>query len=367
MSNKTKYPALLLLLPLMLMLLVFYSNTSEHLYAVVGLAQNVASAMTSQKRYAIESANRNASTMVSPNGYATSVATQKPGDDMTSVPICTSRERLDYIRRQIARHYKARRRQRLNIIVNDKRRIAFCRIAKCASSTLDQFMALVGGNYTARDLQWQRFWLNHVRKQFGLRVVKERSLHTIAGYRKFVVIRHPLDRFVSAFHDKILTQRNPAGVDGPFRRAMMKYLNGAFVNATEFQRFTKAVLSGHNNEHWHPLADGCRFDQVDYDDVIRLESFRHDLEPMVTGYLALNWSSVLQVSHNMKRQKSSGDDVAMSVKPKHLSLFSEISKNELMQLKDYYRNDLELLGYDFDVNTLTTSCKIVSSGGRICC
>ena len=101
MSSKTKYAALLLLLllPLMLILLVFYSNTSEHLYAVVGLAQNVASVMTSQKRYTVEIANRNASTMRSEAGYITSVETQKTGDDgVTSVPICTSRERLDYIR-----------------------------------------------------------------------------------------------------------------------------------------------------------------------------------------------------------------------------------------------------------------------------
>ena len=111
----------------------------------------------------------------------------------------------------------------------------------------------------------------------------------------------------------------------------------------------------------------CHFDVVDYDDVIRMESFRHDLEPMVTGYLSLNWSSVLQVTHNVKRLNSSAYDVATSVKPKHLSLFSEISKNELMQLKDFYRNDLELLGYDFDVNTLTTICKIVTGDGKVCC
>ena len=99
-------------------------------------------------------------------------------------------------------------------------------------------MVLVGGNYTARDLQGQELWLNDVQKRFGLRIVDERSLHTIAGYRKFVVVRHPLDRFVSAFNDKILTQINP---DGPFRQELLKFLNGAFSNATEFQRFTRAV------------------------------------------------------------------------------------------------------------------------------
>ena len=225
-------------------------------------------------------------------------------------------------------------------------------------------MVLVGGNYTARDLQGQELWHHDAQRRFGLRIVDERSLHTISGYRKFVVIRHPLDRFVSAFNDKILTPRSQ---DAAFRQRMLTFLNGTFSNATEFRRFSKAILRGHDDEHWHPLADRCRLDVVDYDDIIRMESFRHDLELMMTGYLAMNWSSVLQTTHNVKRQNSSADDVATSVNPKHLSLFSEISSNELMQLKDFYRNDLELLGYDFDVNTLTTSCKIVSSDGRICC
>ena len=94
-------------------------------------------------------------------------------------------------------------------------------------------MVLVGGNYTARDLQGQELWHPDTQKRFGLRIVKERSLQTIAVYRKFVVIRHPLDRFVSAFNDKILT---PRSLELGFRR-LQKFLNGTFSNATDFQRF----------------------------------------------------------------------------------------------------------------------------------
>ena len=50
-------------------------------------------------------------------------------------------------------------------------------------------MVLVGGNYTARDLQGQELWHHDTQKHFGLRIVDERSLHTVAGYRKFVVIQ----------------------------------------------------------------------------------------------------------------------------------------------------------------------------------
>ena len=318
------------------------------------------SLMTSQQNDATFCIDSRRNTLVNKN--TADVANRKADDVVTSVPICTSRERLDYIRRQLDRHYN-RPIRRLKLLVNDKKRIAFAEIPKCASTTLDRFMVLVGGKYTARDLDGKELWNLGTQKRYGLRTFDEHSQHTIAGYRKFVVIRHPLDRFVSAFNDKILTPRTR---DKEYKQNLLKFLNGTFGNATEFQRFTKAVLRGFSNNHWNPHASMCHFDQVDYDDVIRMESFRHDLEPMVTGYLGLNWSKVLEGSSNMKRANTDVD-VSRTVTSRRLSIFEQIPKNEVLQLKDMYRDDFELLGYDFDVDSLTMSCKIETSDGRICC
>ena len=296
------------------------------------------------------------------NKNTADVANKKADDVMTSVPICTSRERLDYIRRQLDRHYN-RPIRRLKLLVNDKKRIAFAEIPKCASTTLDRFMVLMGGKYTARDLQGQELWQFDTMRRFGLRNFDEHSQHILADYRKFIVIRHPMDRFVSAFNDKILTPRTR---DKEHKQNLLKFLNGTFSNVTEFQRFTKAVLRGFSNNHWNPHASMCHFDQVDYDDVIRMESFRHDLEPMVTGYLGLNWSHVQEGSSNMKRANTD-DNVSRTVTSRRLSIFEQIPRNELLQLKDFFRNDFEILGYDFDVDSLTMSCKIETSDGRICC
>ena len=317
--------------------------------------------MTSQPNDATFCIDSSVKTSVNKN--TADVANRKADDVMTSVPICTSRERLDYIRRQLDRHYN-RPIRRLKLLVNDKKRIAFAEIPKCASTTLDRFMVLMGGSYTARDLQGQELWNVGTQKRYGLRTFDEHSQHTIAAdYRKFIVIRHPLDRFVSAFNDKILTPRTR---DKEYKQNLLKFLNGTFGNATEFQRFTKAVLRGFSNNHWNPHAYMCHFDKVDYDDVIRMESFRHDLQPMVTGYLGLNWSQVLETSSNIKR-KQADVNVSRTVTSRRLSIFEQIPKNEVLQLKDLYSNDFEVLGYDFDVDSLTMSCRIETSDGRICC
>ena len=40
-------------------------------------------------------------------------------------------------------------------------------------------------------------------KQLGLRFVSTADVETIKDYRKIVVVRNPMDRFLSAFHDKL--------------------------------------------------------------------------------------------------------------------------------------------------------------------
>ena len=226
-------------------------------------------------------------------------------------------------------------------------------------------MVLINGKHTARDLNGKHLWQAQVQKLFGLRNIDARSLHTIAGYRKFVVVRHPMDRFVSAFVDKI---QSPVKYDLAFRRRLMSFLNGTYSNATLFQRFAKAVLRGHHQEHWDPIAHRCHFDKVDYDDVIRMEIFRHDLEPMVNDYLKLNWSHVMNGTSNVRRKSSNvSQAVSRTVTSRRLTTFEQLSRSERLQLVNMYRHNFDVLGYDFDVDSLTMSCKIETSDGGICC
>ena len=284
---------------------------------------------------------------------------------MTSVPICTSRQRLDYIRARIATN-ATRPAPKLNtyILAEDSKRVAFCVVHKCASSTMLRVLMLLAGKLKLGDsyLNGSK-WEEPVQRSYGLRRVDQQSLHTIANHRKIVVIRHPLDRLVSAFNQKVLLQNND---EYEYRRNIRDWLHGKHSNATLFQQFTRAVLTNLRNGHWDPYADACHFDSVDYDDVIRLESFRHDFEPVATGYLGLDWSVVRKATLNAKRVNVSVD-TQTTVKPRRLPILGEISKNEVRQLKEMYRHDFDLLGYEFDVESLTTSCKIVTSDGSVCC
>ena len=304
------------------------------------------------------------STDVTLSAYTTTSGSHQsrtaPAGMTSSVPICTSSERLQYIKAQIARHGVPSK-QHLSLLANDDKRLAVRIIRKCASSSMEQFLVLAGGKYKLSDVDGDNLWRPEVQRSYGLRRVDQQSLHTIANHRKIVVVRNPMDRFVSAFNDLIIL-RDP----GQFRQPMRDWLPPEHRNATLFQQFTKAILSGFTNTHWQPQAPAICFQDINYDDVIRMESFRHDLEPIVTGYLGLEWSTVSDATRNVKRTNLSTPTDTV-VKPRRLPILGEISKTEVRQLKEMYRSDFDLLGYDFDVDSLTTSCKIVTSDGKVCC
>ena len=287
--------------------------------------------------------------------------------DETTVPICTSQERLSYIRQQLMTHPV---RGHLSLVVQDERRVAYCYNKKVASATLWRLMYAAGSNRTfnisavqGSDSFRVRFAKQHA-KTSPLRLVHEQALHTVAGHRMFAVVRNPFDRFVrfvSAYSHMILSKRSSIP-----SRGLDQWLRGRYSNATLFQRFTRSVLEGYANEHWVAQTDRCDFKLVQYDDIVRMESFRHDLEPLVTNHLRSNWDLVLQKSKHVFRGNKS-TTIQTTVTSRHLPIFQELTKEERRQLKDFYSNDFKLLGYDFDLDTLIASCRITTAEGKICC
>ena len=267
----------------------------------------------------------------------------------SSVPICTSQQRLNYIRQQHRKYNMTSRATAATLVVSDKHRLAYCFTPKCGSSTMKRFMATLTG--TAVDFRQLRGSIHTSRRlrQFGLRLVSSKHIHTISDYRKFVVIRNPMDRFLSAFHDKVLQGNSP--------------------NGTKLVRFTKTVLNGKRDEHWNPYAARCNFPAVDYDDVIRIETFRNDVSALLT-YTHSNFSVLLETSKfHFRRESTKAADVLSEplIRPKHLQEYSDVSTNDLIKLKHLYKNDLRLFGYEFDVDTLVASCSMTDERGVTCC
>ena len=283
--------------------------------------------------------------------------------ETTAVPLCTSQQRLNYIRRQFNK-FNVTSSPDANFLVNDEKRLAYCFIAKCGSSTMKRFMSFLNKGADYKDLKGSIHSTKRLREQFGLRVMTSLDVQKLHDYRKFVVIRNPMDRFLSAFHDKLLNEKT-----SHYRSSVDRKLRGRYVNGTKFLKFTKAVLLGLENAHWKSYARRCQFAKINYDDVIRIESFRHDIKPILE-FAHSNLSVVSKVSsfHYRRNSTKASDTIEQTVvKPKYMSEYRQIAKEDLVKLKQMYINDLRLFGYEFDVTTLVASCSMTDERGQTCC
>ena len=284
--------------------------------------------------------------------------------DKPSVPVCTSQQRLNYIRQQF-RKYNVTSQSPKALLLNDEKQLAYCGIAKIASSTMKRFLASLTGKVNPVELRQNHVYPAARLRRYGLRFVNITDVQSIAHYRKTVVIRNPMDRFLSAYHDKFIhSKRN-------FRRDRVDQImqRHNVTTGSQFQRFVKAVLLGYEDYHWTPYANRCGFPTVDYDDVIRIETFRNDVMPLL-DYTQADMSSLFNLSEYHYRRSSTraGDSVYHArVKPKYLHDYSEIPTDDLMKLRRIYEDDLRLLGYEFDVDTLVASCSMTDERGVTCC
>ena len=216
------------------------------------------------------------------------------------------------------------------------------------------------GNKTVKHIRVHK---DKIVRRYGLRFISTRAadLRTIKDYRKIVVIRNPLDRLLSAFHDKFFHNSKKR-----YLKTVRRKLGSRHVNASSLHRLVKAVLYGLRNVHWDSYSRRCNFAGVDYDDVIRVETFQRDIQ-LFLEYLDMNVSDLS--SHNVNRERSKANDlskVSSMVKPKYLIDYREIPTNDLIRLKQFYANDLRLFGYDFNVDTLVASCSMTDERGVMC-
>ena len=208
-------------------------------------------------------------------------------DPIQQLPICTSQQRLQHIKKYLdllGNGYKQH--QTWHWLVNDAKKLIYCPILKIASSTLIRLMAIMTekGRRHPETMVTDMHVPKHL-SSFGLRVISNISeLDTIVGYRKFIVLRHPYDRLVSAYNDRVLRNQYHADI---VHRAL---------NSTEYITFSSFIdailLHGAFNDHWMPYADACMLRHIDYDDVIRVESFQHDIQP-VLDYTGMTLEDIL--------------------------------------------------------------------------
>ena len=199
---------------------------------------------------------------------------------------------------------------------------------------------------------------------------------------KFMVVRHPFDRLISAYYQKIAID-----VDAwfrPFRNILKSFYHKSnssqpqqsyaalsktktssrtkyesvtfseFVNYViddYYDKFHSGMIRKGHKEHYvsyFPLCDPCH---IHYDMILRTETNNQDAHNIL-DIIHLQEDFMDGLAFNRAPQRGT-----VSGLQKTLPEFEALSDNQIKELLKIYKHDLNLFGYGFDVESKTAYCQ----------
>ena len=218
------------------------------------------------------------------------------------------------------------------IIVDDERKIIYCSVPKVASTLWKTILAkgrgLQKGVSVHRWTEWRRL---HEYTE------KERFIR-LQTYFKFLFVREPLGRLLSAYKDKfiginrIYSTRLRKRLVKQFRPKDFKKDGSNYVSFSEFVQYLSKNRP--RDQHWRQYEQLCHPCAIKYDFIGRLETLEEDTALIL---------------------KKAGIDDRVSVPSVHgttnstevIQYYSQVPLRYITQLGEVYRRDFELFGYEY--------------------
>ena len=145
----------------------------------------------------------------------------------------------------------------------------------------------------------------------------------------FSVVRHPFERLVSVFKDKIVRKE----------KYLYEEFKKQYGNAT-FAKFVKEVIRGAKlgkyNVHWEPYILSCSYCHFNYSVLSKLETMEED-KKFILDSVGANIPNTRKIQN-----KVVGDKIEKVT----CDSFSELTKEEGEDLANIYKYDLEMFEYD---------------------
>lgn len=177
---------------------------------------------------------------------------------------------------------------------------------------------------------------------------------------KFVFIRHPFERLVSAFHDKFVTIQqmnlmqpfinyhlNRTGIKRPVdlsKSTLHKFVNVTFNSFVDFVLYENSLESKISPPSWHwwPSSDLCKVCEMEYDYLGTLETFHKDVSCILQEFPDYN---ILQEMKNKIKEKVNAS--GHHNKSMTMDYFSQLSKQTIIHLYEMFKVDFQLGAYDY--------------------
>ncbi|XP_043262341.1 carbohydrate sulfotransferase 11-like [Colletes gigas] len=238
-----------------------------------------------------------------------------------------------------------------NILVDEQHELLYCYVPKVACTNWKRVLMVATGKWPSSDPldipadqahspgTFQRL------SNYSLPEI-ERMLAT---YDKLIVVRHPLERLLSAYRNKLEAKHKKSSMyfQARFGKKIIKRYrrnateeslkNGDDVTFREFVEFiTDDTFNRTQNEHWKPIYQLCQPCLVNYNLVSKYESLVEDATEVL--------------------ERMGVDSVAFPAKPpnseptasKLEKYYSTLTYKQLRKLANLYKLDLRLFGYSLE-------------------
>ncbi|KAJ7426499.1 Carbohydrate sulfotransferase 9 [Willisornis vidua] len=233
------------------------------------------------------------------------------------------------------------------IYVEDRHKVLYCEVPKAGCSNWKRVLMVLNGlatsayNISHDDVHYGK----HLRKldSYNLKEINTR----LNMYTKFIFVRDPMERLVSAFRDKF---EHPNSYYHPvFGKAIIKkYRHNADEEAlktgsgVKFKEFIQYLLDSHRpvgmDIHWEQISKLCYPCLINYDFIGKFETLEED----ATYFLQLVGAPADLKFPKFKDRHSSDERTSAEVVRQYLK---ELSKEERQLTYNFYYLDYLMFNY----------------------
>ncbi|XP_076243301.1 carbohydrate sulfotransferase 9 [Calliopsis andreniformis] len=235
-----------------------------------------------------------------------------------------------------------------NMVIDITHGISWCPIYKAASSTWMKHFATLGGVLTETAMELIRrniLQINTiVRKAFPRDRDMKKAYQKLNRTKKFLIVRHPFERLVSAYRDKL---EHIEGRDYYYKRfgrhITHKYHRFRKPNETKleptFTEFLRFIIEEkYFDEHWAPFVDTCEPCLIKYNYILKFDTFDRDQKFLIQE-LGLN--EYLYEKNDLKNINPRGVTTAALVK----EYMQDVPRSILDGINKVYETDFKLFSY----------------------